>query len=371
MNLHLNANLLRSGWALQTSAFAVRAGVSEKETVMNGKAPESRRCAGSESGFSLLELMVSIAILLVITGATFSVMSSYQKSYGTTQLKADMYMNLRGVSELMAQEIGQAGLKITPTYPQAQFTGSVVGGGFGTAPVTTSIGMAVGNQVMIDQGQPAQETVTIAAVTTGVPGTFSATFGQNHTSGATVSIVGQGVYANGVLPFSPVASPVSTAGSTPSTLELFGDINSNGRLQYVYYSCNPSAQQGPVAGTLVRSITRLPTPGGANAPQTLLNTLVVNPNDPVTGQPIPCFRLGTQTVAGTTFVSNVGVTLSVRTQEVDKVTGQYLVMTKSFMNLTPRNTLGGLELSQYQLSNYLLPTPAGLPLACPVGYTCP
>lgn len=374
MNLHLNANLLRSGWALRTSAFAVRAGVSEKETVMNGKAPESRRCAGSESGFSLLELMVSIAILLVITGATFSVMSSYQKSYGTTQLKADMYMNLRGVSELMAQEIGQAGLKISPTYPQAQFTNSVVGGAFGTATVTTSIGMAVTTppmQVMIDQGQPAQETVTIAAVTTGVPGTFSATFGQNHTSGATVTIVGQGVYANGVLPFSPPATPVSTAGSTPSTLELFGDINSNGRLQYVYYSCNPSAQQGPVAGTLVRSITRLPTPGGANAPQTLLNTLVVNPNDPVTGQPIPCFRSGTQTVAGTTFVSNVGVTLSVRTQEVDKVTGQYLVMTKSFMNLTPRNTLGGLELSQYQLSNYLLPTPAGLPLACPVGYTCP
>ena len=338
---------------------------------MIGKAPESRRRAVREHGFSLLELMVSIAILLVITGATFSVMSSYQKSYGTTQLKADMYMNLRGVSELMAQEIGQAGLKITPTYPQAQLTGSVAGGGFGTVPVTTSIGMAVGNQVMIDQGQPAQETTTIAAVTTGVPGSFSATFANAHTSGATVSIVGQGVYANGVLPFSPPATPASTAGSTPNTLELFGDINSNGTLQYVYYSCSPSAQQGPVPGKLVRSITGLPTPGGANPPQTLLSNLVVNPIDPVTGAPVPCFRLGTVTVAGTTFVNTVGVTLSVRTQEVDKVTHNYLVMTKSFMNLTPRNTLGGLELSSYQLNNYLLPAPAGLPLACPAGYTCP
>src|SRR5579859_7838580 len=375
MDLQPDANLQRNGWALRTSAFAIRGRVSEKETGMIGKALESRRRARRGDGFSLLELMVSIAILLVITGATFSVMSSYQKSYGTTQLKADMYMNLRGVSELMAQEIGQAGLKVSRTYPQAQFTNSVAGGGFGTATVTTSVGMAVTTppmQVDVDQGQPAYERVGIMAVTPGVPGTFSANFLNAHSPGATVTIVGQGVYQNGVLPFSPIAAPVSTAGSTPSTLELFGDINGNSTLQYIYYSCAPSAQQGTVPGKLVRSITPLPAPGGgANAPQTLLSNLVVNPIDPVTGAPVPCFRLGTQTVAGATFVSNVGVTLSVRTQEVDKVTGQYLVMTKSFMNLTPRNTLGGLELSNYQLNNYLQPTPPGLPLACPAGYTCP
>src|SRR5579859_7928875 len=371
MDLQPDANLQRNGWALRTSAFAIRGRVSEKETGMIGKALESRRCAWRGDGFSLLELMVSIAILLVITGATFSVMSSYQRSYGTTQLKADMYMNLRGVSELMAQEIGQAGLKITRTYPQAQLNGPVAGGAFGTVPVTTSIGMVAGNQVLVDQGQPTQETVTLTAVTTGVPGSVSAFFGQAHTSGATITLVDQGVYANGVLPFSPVAAPVSTTGSTPSTLELFGDINSNATLQYVYYSCAPSAQQAPVPGNLVRSITPLPTPGAANAPQTLLSNLVVNPNDPVTGAPVPCFRLGTVTVAGTTFVNTVGVTLSVRTQEQDKVTHNYLVMTKSFMNLTPRNTLGGLELSEYQLTSYLQPTPPGLPLACPAGYTCP
>ncbi|MHB8652610.1 MAG: PilW family protein [Terriglobia bacterium] len=391
MDLLADVNLPRGGWALRTPDF-VWCEVSEKETEMIGKAQESRRRTRWGDGFSLLELMVSIAILLVITGATFSVMSSYQKNYSTTQLQADMYMNLRGVSELMAQEIGQAGLKTTNTYPQAQLTGPVAGGGFGTVPITTVVGMAVTNppmQVIVDQGQPAQETVNLSAVTTGVPPTISANFANAHASGATVIIVGQGVYQNGVLPFyyppsppAPLPPPPppfdSTKGSTPNTLELFGDINDNGTLQYVYYSCYPTPQQSTPAGTLVRSITPLPTPGGANAPQTLLNNLVANPVNPVTGVTPPCFRLGTVTVAGATFVNTVGVTLSVQSQEKDKVTHQYLVMTKSFLNLTPRNTLGGLELTNYQLNNYLqspptglaLPTPAGLPLACP-GAPCP
>src|SRR5437667_223147 len=70
-------------------------------------------------GFSLLELMASVSIMMVIMGAIFSMIDYYQKAYGRNQLKADMYENVRGVAELMAQEIGQAGLvDLTGAQPQ-------------------------------------------------------------------------------------------------------------------------------------------------------------------------------------------------------------------------------------------------------------
>ena len=43
-------------------------------------------------GFSLLELLVSMAILLVVAGGIFGAkLNYYQKSYGSTMLKADMH----------------------------------------------------------------------------------------------------------------------------------------------------------------------------------------------------------------------------------------------------------------------------------------
>ena len=65
-------------------------------------------------GFSLLEMMVSIALIMVISGGIFSAISSSQQSYARTELKSDMYEDVRGAAELMAQEIGQAGLVSLP-----------------------------------------------------------------------------------------------------------------------------------------------------------------------------------------------------------------------------------------------------------------
>src|SRR5258705_3818383 len=54
-------------------------------------------------GFSLLEMMVSIALIMEILGGVFFAISSSQQSYARTELKSDMYGNVPGAAELMAQ----------------------------------------------------------------------------------------------------------------------------------------------------------------------------------------------------------------------------------------------------------------------------
>ena len=83
--------------------------------------------------------------------------------------------------------------------------------------------------------------------------------------------------------------------------------------------------------------------GGSNflstigASQTLLSTVIG-------GTGAACFQYFPQTsTSGFTFVSNVGFTLSVQATRPDPQTLQYSQMTKSFLNLAPRNLLAGLE----------------------------
>jgi len=52
------------------------------------------------AGFSLLELMVSIVVLLVIAGSTLYAVNYYQQSYTRTENVSDMFENVRGVAEL-------------------------------------------------------------------------------------------------------------------------------------------------------------------------------------------------------------------------------------------------------------------------------
>src|SRR5437868_13378923 len=73
-------------------------------------------------GFSLLELMVSIAVLVTICGALFSALFAYQKTYASEMLKADMRLGVQGAAETLAQEIGQAGA-VPPTT--TTLTGSI------------------------------------------------------------------------------------------------------------------------------------------------------------------------------------------------------------------------------------------------------
>jgi Tfp pilus assembly protein PilW len=290
-------------------------------------------------GFSLFELIVSTSLMLVISGGIFLAISSSQQSYARTEQKADMYENVRGVAELMSQEIGQAGLVSLP----ASTLTAAVSANATAQPVNVSStnSMFVNEQVLVDAGTNNEELVTLTGVTaiaiTGI-------FGKPHAAGVPINVLG--VFPDGVV------APGTTDGSTANVLNIFGDINADGSLAYVRYVCTPGSTTAP--GTLTRSVTTI-TPGvnALHASQTLLSTVVG-------GTGAVCFQYTTTVAAGFTFVTDVGFTLSVQATRPDPQTGVYPQMTKSFLDLTPRNVLAGLELANAGITNRLQPTPANV-----------
>ena len=211
-------------------------------------------------GFSLFEMIVSMAILLVISGGIFSAISSSQQSYARTEVKSDMYENVRGVAELMAQEIGQAGLVNLPaTTLSAAVNANITAQ---TVNVSSTTSMFVNEQVLVDAGTNNEELVTLTGVTAS---TITAIFGKAHAAGVPINVLG--VFPNGIV------APATTDGSTANVLNLFGDLNADGSLVYVRYTCTPGTAVAP--GTLTRSVTTiLPGVDTISADQTLLSTVV-------------------------------------------------------------------------------------------------
>lgn len=301
-----------------------------------------RSCPAKCGGFSLLELLVSMTVLVVISGGVLSVIGFYQKSFGRTEIRSDMYENVRGVAELMAQEIGQAGLVSLPASTLSSAVASSVLAQ--TVNVSSTTSMFVGEQLLVDAGN-SEELVTLTAVT---GTTIKAIFGNAHAIGAPISALG--VFPSGIVP------PGTTDGSTANVLNIFGDINADGSLVYVRYTCTPGTSAAP--GTLTRSVTTIvPGVNTIGASQTLLSTVIG-------GAGAACFQYTTQAAAGYTFVTNVGFTLSVQATRPDPQTLQYSTMTKSFLNLEPRNVLAGFEVATASspLTNRLQPA---LPATAP------
>src|SRR5438552_14551571 len=71
---------------------------------------ESKRAAkSSRAGFMLLNSLIGIAILLIVGGVIMSAMAKMMKVQTTVQNRTEMHSNIRNATELLAQEIGQAG----------------------------------------------------------------------------------------------------------------------------------------------------------------------------------------------------------------------------------------------------------------------
>ena len=294
-------------------------------------------------GFSLLELLASISILLVIAAGVFSALAYYLGAYQRTQLTADMHDTTRSAIDLMTQEIGQAGLLSSSSSQLTTLSAAVTASATSqNASLTSTAGLFVGEKLTMDIGSN-QEVVAITAVSsTGVSGIF----GKSHANGASVNALG--VFPQGVL---------ST--STANQLQLVGDINGDGTLVYVEYNCN---NQAPGPGTLTRSITLI-SAASKNASSVLVDNVMPNPGGTACFQfPSP---LPTATIAGTTytFVPQVGVTLTVQSSSRDPVTGSYMTITKQALNLVPRNVQMGLNLGNAGIANLLQPTPSSVPMS--------
>lgn len=274
---------------------------------------------------------MATAVMLVVSAASLTLLSTYQRSYEATVGGSELRAGLRSAADLLVQEVGQAGLlSFTPVSLSMGVTGNAVPQ---AVSISSTTGVFVGEQLVIDQGA-AQESVMVMAVTSS---TITGTFTRSHASGARVTAVG--VFPQGVL---------STSSS--SRLELLGDINSDGTIVYARYDCDLTS------GILSRSLTPI-TASSRNPSLVLVDNVVANPGG------TPCFRYITTTAGGFTFVTSVSVTLTARSAQVDAWTGQPRIETKTFRAVTPRNVVLGLTFANAGVTDHLQPTPPGVPLS--------
>jgi len=92
----------------------------------------------SEQGFTIVELIIAMAMSLVVMGAIYSLFTTQQKSYIHQERVATVQQNLRAAMYMMGREIRMAGCNPTGTISPAP--GIVAGcGGTSTLQVTMDI----------------------------------------------------------------------------------------------------------------------------------------------------------------------------------------------------------------------------------------
>ncbi len=305
-------------------------------------APGTRHSApgSSQSGFSLVEALIAVSVLLILFTAATNGLNQTVILSKVVGNRAEMHGSVRGATELMQQEIGQAGRVALPGAITT--TGSVLKGA-GTISVNTTTGLFVGAQVVLGAGDQT-ETVAITALT----GTsFSGVFGLAHYAGEPLMILGG--FPSGVVP------PSMANGSTGSVLKLYGDINDDGQMLYVEYTCDTAA------GHLYRNV--MPWNAASKPVKTasmvILNNVIPNPGNS------PCFTYQTEVVLGTTYVTGVAVTLSVHSQQQDHFSKATQQATKTLLNVSPRNIFLIWSMASIGITNRQQPMPPSVQALLP------
>jgi prepilin-type N-terminal cleavage/methylation domain-containing protein len=305
-------------------------------------------------GFSLLELMVSTLVLLIIVGIIMAGTSQMIFTQGTIANRTEMHRDVRSATELLQQEVGQAGrlsLLTTVTLSAAAAASTTPE----TVAVSSTTGMYPGMYLDVlpdTSSSPNYEIIQLTGVTSTTITASSFTFA--HISGS--QLIVSGSIGTGMVPpaaltavtpncpastVTPTTYAAYTNGSTCNTLKLYGDINGNGSFIYVEYACVPGTSSSP--GYLYRNEVTSPLTAtskpAVSASVVLLNNVLANPGS------APCFSYQTSTGAsGNTYVLNVAITLTVQTQQKDPQTGSYQEETKALLNVSPRNIFDAWEL---------------------------
>jgi prepilin-type N-terminal cleavage/methylation domain-containing protein len=295
-----------------------------------------------QRGFTLIEMLVALVIFLVVSSIVMSGMVQMTATQGTVANRTEMHTSVRSATELLQQEIGQAGrmslpAAVTPVTMAGPIAASATAQ---AASLSSTVNMFQYMLLDVDAGQNF-EVVTVTAV---APGSITAVFSKPH-SGTSIPVQVSGSFGSGIVP--PAAGLTCAnsgytaysgtgTGSDCNTLKLYGDINGDGNLLYVEYSCDTSTNPGMLYRNEVPNAVVLGTTKPAvNSSMYLLNNVEPNPNGS------GCFNYQVQnaTVNGvvTPFVTDVAVTLTVQTQLLDPQTHQYQQETKALLNITPRN----------------------------------
>jgi prepilin-type N-terminal cleavage/methylation domain-containing protein len=344
-----------------------------------------------QTGFTLLETMVSLAVLLAVSAIVMGGMNQMMKTQGTVANRTEMHTSVRDATEVLEQEIGQAGKISLPAAP--------VGGWLMTTaifvpkdvPVTAPVAFSPtlttlfdSELLLVDTGTN-QETVTLTCgpPVSLTPPLISSTPGACTTAGwwagpflnshaANVPVTAPGAFSTGVVPpaagvtpgyagYANCAPAVAPCGSTGNVLKLYGDVNGDGNMLYIEYNCQPGTPAAP--GFLYRNQMAFNAPAGSKPPvdpsMIVLSNVLTNPPD-ANGVVAPCFTYQVITVglnAEFSFVTDVAVTLTVQTPLQDAQTHQFQKETKALLNVSPRNVFNAYLLARQDYTNRVQPMP--------------
>lgn len=323
--------------------------------------PITPRHGRSEAGYSILEVLIAITILTIVSGTVMNGVLNLTKVNGSVNNRTEMHAGVRNATELLQQEIGQAGRITLPNYTYKMTTTWAADPDAEVlTPVTLTVtdaaganviglpGIFLGEKLILDNGVY-EETIEVVGMDISTK-RISSYFTKPHpVTGARVSV--NGGFQAGVVPES-VAN-----GSDGFHLKLFGDVNGNSNMVYVEYFCDVNG------GNLYRrsipfEATALPT---LTADLSLLNHLKPNPNND------PCFTYQTVLASATgrtsdnlPYVTDVAVTMTVETPAPDPITGLIQQQTKALLNVSPRNVFNVWQLANAGMADRVQPTPASI-----------
>jgi type II secretory pathway pseudopilin PulG len=304
----------------------------------------------AESGFSLVELLVATGLLLVVSSIVTGALMQMTQAQATIWNRTEMHSGIRGATELLQQEVGQAGrislpgtVSLVDAVTAAEVSTACDAGDPPLHAVTKTVATTSATEhatagIFADAAAPAymllttmdgdnQESVKVADVPSAT--SIEACFGKQHNAGTVLMPLGS--FATGIVPNTGIVN-----GSSPTVLKMYGDINGDGKMVYVEYTCDTTARN------LYRKVTDFE---GAKTAVTdrdiLLSNIVANPGG------TDCFTYQTTTmiVQGTpfTFVLDVAVTLTVETEQIDPITRQKQTETKALLNVSPRNVFNAWD----------------------------
>lgn len=315
----------------------------------------------SKAGFTLLELLISMALLLVISSVAIGGMAYFQRNYRSSEERKSLQGKLRATVEQLSQEIGQAGLVPSglsgnlPSGTPYIFNQSTVGAmayltaasaaGATVLSVSSTAGMYAGEWVILDTpdlnqtlGTPEERVQIVSINSSALTITVSATTNAHTpTASNAVPIIAQGVYPMGVWTNTAVSLP--DANNHAQTLTIFGDINADGSMVVVKYQCPATST---TTGPLLRkqyNVSASPTNTGcgATAVPDVTTTLIDN----VT---FCQFTYQAITANGHIYAPSVGISLTVQSINKDLQTGSTISVTKNILNIQPRNIVNAYNM---------------------------
>jgi prepilin-type N-terminal cleavage/methylation domain-containing protein len=387
------------------------------------------KLADSARGFSLLEMMVSIVIIVLLMSAVFPFLFQAQKRFQGNVVTSEANQSARAGLEVMSQEIGQAGFN--PQFSPNKFsTTSIVTNGCaqfinltdssGTADIT---GIHPGDWVSVDTG-PVQELAAVVSTSgdSTAPGSICSTPTTGCTGACTVPSSGKWIgakfeqchnsasiacgsaatnnpyivssykmpFASGILVAFDSSGNLVTSGteSNDQRLQFYGDINQDGTVQYVVYSISPMVPTTTVTingssftlYNLYRSITPVPflslpsasTPQVNNPASPMVEKVIydaTNRQGP-TGQPI--FAYPNHQQIGTapnvyTALGTIVITLCVAVNPQAMETNQVTWYTMA-TQIRPLNLNAAINVNNSYGGLYIPPTPNTLPMTNPANY---